>query len=62
MGDLKITKTAKVQVSTGLTVGDLRGVLAQIPSTAKISVYHYEADHRDPRETSYTELTFTWED
>lgn len=56
---MKVTLTAKVRVN-GFTAGALKEALAGIPEEAKITVYHYNGDPRDQRETPYTDITFTW--
>lgn len=57
---MKIQHTAKLEIKHDTNVGDLRVALADagVPELAKISVYHYEGDQRDP---SHTQITFSWE-
>jgi hypothetical protein len=55
----KITKKATIQITSRITVGELQGLLAQVPSQATMRVQHYAGDQRDP---SYTNLTFSWTD
>ena len=61
MSDLKVTKTAKVQVS-GKSVKELKEILAQIPDKALVSFDYHRGDSRNQRDYSYTEITFTWTD
>ena len=61
MPDLRITKTAKVQVS-GKSVKELKEILAQIPDKAQVSFDYHRGDSRDQRDYSYTEAVFTWTD
>lgn len=56
---MKVEMKTKVKVDA-MTAGALRSALVGIPDEARMSVYKYSADQRDPRERSYTELTFTW--
>lgn len=51
--------SAKVQLKHDTTLADLMNLIngKNIPANARMSVYHYAGDQRDP---SYTTLTFTW--
>lgn len=50
---------AKVRTKIELTEKDLAEIVAEKYGlkNATISIYKYEADHRDPREMSYTTIT-----
>ncbi|MGV8846396.1 hypothetical protein [Tessaracoccus sp.] len=60
MSALRITKTTAIRISYELTAGDLKAALAEVPDSAKVTTYTYNADYRDPRETSYTDLKLEW--
>ena len=60
MNALKITKTASIRLTGGITAVELKAALAEAPDTAKVTTYTYTADFRDPREHSYTDLKLEW--
>lgn len=57
---MKIRHEATLEIKSDTTVEELRAALnaAEVPGSAKIGIDHYPGDPRDP---SYTRLTFGWE-
>lgn len=53
--------SAKVRVPAGMSKTNLLKEIEPVPDSAKMKIYTYNPDQRDPRERGYSEITFTWE-